>query len=103
MSIPDFKNTQGAGAGKLLISHLHNDNSVAKIISDSLNALQIHARRSWPVLSQDGTKVRRYVCGTNQTTVRNGTNHTWATKLWEFNDANEYMICHGNQLWLRNQ
>jgi hypothetical protein len=84
-------------------SHLRKDANVGQIISDSLDALQIHTRTSWPVLSQDRTQVRRYVCGTNQTTVSNGTNRTWATKLWEFNDANEYTIRRGNQPWLRNQ
>ena len=103
MAIPKFKNTQGAGAGKLLISHLRKDDNVGQIISDSLDALQIHAGTSWPVLSQDGTQVHRYVCGTNKTTVSNGTNCTWATKLWEFNDANEYTICQGDQPWLRSQ
>jgi hypothetical protein len=104
MTIPDFKNTQGAHAGKLLISHLSKDDNVGQIISDSLDALQIHAGTSWPVLSQDRTQVCRYVCGTNQTTVSNGTDCTCATKLWEFNDAsNEYMICRGDQPWLRNQ
>jgi hypothetical protein len=96
MAIPKFKNTQGAGAGKLLISHLCKDDNVGQINSDSLDALQIHAGTSVPVLSQDGTKVHRYVCGTNQTTVSNGTDHTWATKLWEFNDANEYTIRRGD-------
>jgi hypothetical protein len=84
-------------------SHLGKDANVGQIISNYLDALQIHARTSWPVLSQDRTQVHRYVCGTNQTTVSNGTNCTWATKLWEFNDPNEYTICHGNQPWLRNQ
>jgi hypothetical protein len=68
-----FKNTQGAGAGKLLISHLCKDDNVGQIISDSFDALQIHARTSWPVLSQGRTQVCRYVCCTNQTTVSNGT------------------------------
>jgi hypothetical protein len=66
MSIPHFKNTQGAGAGKLLISHLCKDDNVGQIISDSLDALQIHAGTTWPVLSQDRTQIRRYVCGTKQ-------------------------------------
>jgi hypothetical protein len=44
MSISDLKNTQGAGDGKLLISHLRKD--VGQIISDSVDALQIHARTS---------------------------------------------------------
>jgi hypothetical protein len=103
MAISKFKNTQGAGAGKLLISPLHKDDNVSHIICDSLDALQIHARTSWPVPSQDRTQVCRYVCGTNKKTVSNGTNHTWAAKLWEFNDANEYIICQGDQPWLRNQ
>jgi hypothetical protein len=104
MSIPDLKNTQGAGAaGKLLISHLHKDDNIGQIISNSLDALQIHAGTSWPVRCQDGTQVHRYVCGTNQTAVSNGTDLTWATKVLEFNDANEYTIRRGDQPWLRNQ
>jgi hypothetical protein len=59
MSIPDLKNTQGAGAGKLLISHLCKDSNVSQIISDSLDALQIHTGTSWPVLSQDRTCAQR--------------------------------------------
>jgi hypothetical protein len=31
MSIPDLKNTQGAGAGKLLISHLCKDDNVGQV------------------------------------------------------------------------
>jgi hypothetical protein len=77
MAIPKFKNTQGAGAGKLLISHLHKDDNVSQIICNSLDALQIHARTSWPVLSQDETQVCRYVCGTNKTTISNGLSAPW--------------------------
>jgi hypothetical protein len=90
MAIPKFKNTQGAGAEKkLLISHTHKDDNVSQIIHNSLDALQIHARTSWPVLSHDGTQVHTYVCATNKTAISNGTNHTWASKIWEFNDAND--------------
>jgi hypothetical protein len=103
MAIPKIKNTQGARAAKLLISHLRKDDNIGQMIRDSLDALQIHTGTSWLVLSQDETQVQRYACGTNKTTVGNGTNCTWATKLWEFNDANKYMIHQGDQPWLQSQ
>jgi hypothetical protein len=66
-----------------MIGHLRKDDTVGNTISNSLDALQIHAGTSWPVLSQDGTQVLRYVKGTDK---------TWATNIWKFNDQHEYTI-----------
>jgi hypothetical protein len=61
METPEMCYTQGSRANKVLISHLRKDDTVGQCISDLLDVLQIHAGTSWPVLSQDGTQVRRYL------------------------------------------
>jgi hypothetical protein len=83
MAVLEMCFNQGAGANKLMIGHLRKDDTVGNTISDSLDALQIHAGTSWQVLSQDGTQVLRYIEGTNK---------TWATNIWKFNDQHEYTI-----------
>jgi hypothetical protein len=83
MLIPEMKYNQGAGANKMLIGHLRKEGTVGETMSNFLDALQIHARTSWPVLSQDGTQVLRYIEGTDK---------TWATNIWKFNDQTECTI-----------
>jgi hypothetical protein len=83
MEAPDMCNTQGTGENKMMIGHLQKEDTVGKTISDSLDTLQIHAGTSWPVLSRDGIQVLRYIEGTDK---------TWATNLWKFNDQHEYTI-----------
>jgi hypothetical protein len=94
METPEMRYTQGARANKLLISHLRKDDTVGQCISDSLDVLQIHTGTSWPVLSQDGTQVRRYVTGTDK---------TWTTNIWKFNDEHEYTLRHSATTWLLHQ
>jgi hypothetical protein len=94
MEVPDMRNTQGTGANKMMTGHLRKEDTVGKTISNSLDALQIHAGTSWPVLSRDGTQVLRYVEGTDK---------TWATNLWKFNDQHEYMIRQNHRPWLLAQ
>jgi hypothetical protein len=94
MAVPKMRFNQGAGANKLMIGHLQKDDTVGNTISDSLDALQIHAGTSWPVLSQDSTQVIRYVEGTNK---------MWATNIWKFNDQHEYTIQQSQRPWLLAQ
>jgi hypothetical protein len=94
MAVPKMRFNQGAGANKLMIGHLRKDDTVGNTISDSLDALQIHAGTSWPVLSQDGTQVLRYIKGTDK---------TWATNIWKFNDQHEYTIRRSQRPWLLAQ
>jgi hypothetical protein len=94
METPEMRFTQGARANKLLISHLRKDDTIGRCISDSLDVLQIHAGTSWPVLSQDGTQVHRYVTGTDK---------TWTTNIWKFNDEHEYTLRCSTTPWLLHQ
>jgi hypothetical protein len=83
MKVPEVRTTQAAGANNMLISHLQKNDIVRKSIMTSIDCLQLHAGTSWPVLSQDGTIVRKYVTGTNR---------SWAMHLWEFNDQHNFSI-----------
>jgi hypothetical protein len=91
MEVPEVRTTQAAGANKMHISHLQKNDIVGKSIMTSIDCLQPHAGTSWPVLSQDGTIVRKYVIGTDR---------SWAMHLWEFNDQHNLSIKITNSPWL---
>jgi hypothetical protein len=94
MEVPEVRTTQAAGANKMMISHLRKNDLVGKSIMASIDCLQLHAGTSWPVLSQDGTLVRKYVTGTDR---------SWAMHLWQFNDQHDLAIKINDPHWLRIQ
>jgi hypothetical protein len=61
MEVFDCETEQGIQHTKLIIAHLRKNDEVSKLLSISLDHLQLQAGVPWPVLSQPGYSQRLYV------------------------------------------
>ena len=69
MGVPELWPIQGASKNKLLLGHLCKSNLVGNNLRVELDCLQLQARTSWNILSQEGSLVQSYI------------DHCWATHL----------------------
>jgi hypothetical protein len=91
MDIFSLGTEQGIQQTKMLLSHVRKQDQVGKLLSISLDHLQLQAGVSWPVLSKNGDQPRQYV------------DSCYLTSTWKFIDSIGAQIRFDHEPWLLPQ
>jgi hypothetical protein len=91
MNIFNLHTEQGIQKTKLVLAHLRKNDAVGRMLSTSLDHLQLQAGVSWPVLSKPGHLQRKYV------------DACYLSHLWEFLDSINSNLHLDPDTWLYHQ